>query len=385
MTETMTQEAGRAGAQGGSGPLLRIEGLSKSFRSGKEDVLAVKEVSLEVNEGELFTLLGPSGCGKTTTLRSIAGIEDPTSGTITVGSRTLFDASRGINISAHERRLGMVFQSYAVWPHMTVFENVAFPLRVLPRRSRPSRKEVSERVDRVLAVVQLETEGGRSATDLSGGQQQRLALARALVLQPPLLLLDEPLSNLDAKLRQGMRFELKRLQRELGITSVYVTHDQVEALSMSSRIAVMNAGLVEQVGIPREIYEKPRTRFVADFVGSTNLLEGTIQGTDAEGATRVRTHAGDLSAVCHHEVAVGQDVLVMVRPENVQIEERKPSENSNSWQGRVLARAFVGDAVEHKVQVNDVVLQSRCHPKVSIAPGTEVEVRLDASYCSVVR
>ena len=385
MIGLVTQNSQRAGKNRNSEPLLSIESLSKAFRSGKEDVHAVKDVSLTVNEGELFTLLGPSGCGKTTTLRSIAGLEVPTGGTIGLGSQSLFDAAKGVNVPASDRRLGMVFQSYAVWPHMTVFENVAFPLRVIPRRSRPSRKEVGERVERVLDVVQLETEGGRSATDLSGGQQQRLALARALVMEPPLLLLDEPLSNLDAKLRDGMRLELKRLQRELGITSVYVTHDQVEALSMSNRIAVMNDGLVEQVGTPRDIYEKPKTHFVADFVGSANLLPGTILGPDAVGTCMVRTQAGDLVAGCEHEVAAGEDVLVMVRPEHVQLEERTASDGRPGWLGTVMARGFLGDAVEHKVRVNDVLLQARCHPRVSLSPGTDVTVYLDAGYCSIVK
>ncbi len=250
--------------------MLTITQLVKTFPPGRGErtgrVRAVDDVSFTVEEGELFTLLGPSGCGKTTTLRSIAGLETPDGGEIRIRDRVLFSSKQRIRVPANERGLGMVFQSYAIWPHMNVYKNVAFPLQVLPRRRRPGRKELRERVERVLAVVQLDQLASRQATDLSGGQQQRLALARALVMEPPLLLLDEPLSNLDAKLREDMRFELKRLQRELGITGIYVTHDQVEALAMSNRVAVMRAGKIEQVGRPREVYEAPKSRFVADFI-----------------------------------------------------------------------------------------------------------------------
>src|SRR5438874_4855102 len=266
--------------------MLEVRNLAKSFSAGKREargrVLAVDDVSFEVAAGELFTLLGPSGCGKTTTLRSIAGLEVPDEGEISVGGRVFFSSSPRIQVPANERGLGMVFQSYAIWPHMNVHKNVAFPLEVLPRQQRPSRREIRERVERVLTVVNLDHVAARQATDLSGGQQQRLALARALVMEPPLLLLDEPLSNLDAKLRENMRFELKRLQRELGITGVYVTHDQVEALAMSNRVAVMRDGRLEQVGRPREIYERPRSKFVADFIGTSNFIDGVVEARDGD-------------------------------------------------------------------------------------------------------
>ena len=246
--------------------MLTIENLIKTFDADKRTrkqaraakagaveqsrVFAVHDVSLEVADGALFTLLGPSGCGKTTTLRSIAGLEKPDSGRITVDDRVVFAASDGhcaVNIPANERGLGMVFQSYAIWPHMSVFDNVAFPLQVRKRSERPSKSDIAEQVGRVLEVMELGYLGPQ-ATKLSGGQQQRLALARAIVTQPPLLLLDEPLSNLDAKLRESLRFELKRLQKDLGITTVYVTHDQVEALALSSKIAVMREGKVHAAG-----------------------------------------------------------------------------------------------------------------------------------------
>src|SRR5207244_1215688 len=287
--------------------LLEVRDLVKTYPGARQErhkrVLAVDHVSLDVQEGELFTLLGPSGCGKTTTLRSIAGLETPDEGEISVGGRILFASRTKMRVPANQRGLGMVFQSYAIWPHMNVFQNVAFPLQVLPRNKRPSRSELRKRVERVLAVVKLDHLASRDATALSGGQQQRLALARALVMEPALLLLDEPLSNLDAKLRERMRFELKRLQRELGITTVYVTHDQSEALALSHSIAVMNKGRIEQIGAPREIYERPVNQFVADFIGSTNFLDATVSAADGgAGFYRVRCELGEVKAFAHESL-----------------------------------------------------------------------------------
>src|SRR5204862_2222827 len=233
------------------------------------------------------------GCGKTTTLRSIAGLERPRAGEISVNGRVVFSSSQGVFVAPNRRGFGMVFQSYAIWPHMTVFENAAFPLQVGDRKY--SRSQVRDNVMRVLTAVQLDELAGRESTRLSGGQQQRLALARALVMEPALLLLDEPLSNLDAKLRERMRFELKRLQRDLRITTVYVTHDQSEALALSHSIAVMNAGRIQQVGTPREIYERPGNQFVADFVGTTNFLDAIVGAPAAPpGYYRVSSALGEM-------------------------------------------------------------------------------------------
>src|SRR6185437_15703769 len=267
--------------------MLAVQGLNTEYPgAGGQSVKAAQDVSFEVPDGKLFTLLGPSGCGKTTTLRSVAGLERPQAGAIKVGGRVVFSSAQGIFVAPNRRNFGMVFQSYAIWPHMNVFQNAAFPLEV--RRNGPGRKAIHDKVMRVLAAVQLDTLAERDATKLSGGQQQRLALARALVMEPQLLLLDEPLSNLDAKLRERMRFELKRLQRELGVTTVYVTHDQSEALALSHAIAVMNRGRIEQIGTPRDVYERPVNQFVADFVGTTNFLEATVSGSDgAAGFYRV--------------------------------------------------------------------------------------------------
>jgi iron(III) transport system ATP-binding protein len=367
--------------------LLSIQALMKSFPAGRAEkhgrVHAVDGVSLEVDEGELFTLLGPSGCGKTTTLRCIAGLELPDQGEISVAGRTLFSSQRGTRIPASERGLGMVFQSYAIWPHMNVFDNVAFPLKVLPRRTRPPRAVLRERVDRVLAVVKLDHLSARQATALSGGQQQRLALARALIMEPPLLLLDEPLSNLDAKLREDMRFELKRLQRELGITGVYVTHDQTEALAMSNRVAVMREGKIEQVGHPREVYESPNSHFVADFIGTSNFIDGVVESHTGD-LYVVGTENGELHVHSDAAYSVGQAVLVAIRPEHISLEAGVNGAGPNTWRGRVEARAFLGESVDHVVSVGSREIRARCNPSISIPALTEVTLRFDRRACSLI-
>jgi iron(III) transport system ATP-binding protein len=374
--------------------MLTIDHLVKSFAGdkgkkgqGPTTVFAVNDVSFEVKEGELFTLLGPSGCGKTTTLRSIAGLEKPDSGKIAVGDRVMFSAGgnggRTVNMPANQRGLGMVFQSYAIWPHMTVFDNVAFPLQVRKRSERPSKKEIRERVERVLETMELSPQIDRQATKLSGGQQQRLALARALVIQPPLLLLDEPLSNLDAKLRESLRYELKRLQRELGITSVYVTHDQVEALALSTHIAVMQAGAVVQLGKPREVYMEPANKFVAEFIGTSNFIPGTIGAATAEHHS-VETANGPLFLGTADKHPLGAEVVVSIRPEAVSLSTASRPGVPNEWHGTVVTRAFLGDSVDHVVAVGKQEMRARTNPEISIEPGTQVYLQLDPSKISLV-
>jgi iron(III) transport system ATP-binding protein len=354
--------------------VLSIAGLVKRF--WREAEPAVDSLSLEVEPGQLFTLLGPSGCGKTTTLRCVAGLERPDEGEITVDGRVLFSSGAGIDVSVQRRGLGMVFQSYGLWPHMTVFDTVAFPLTVRPRGRRLGRGELRQRVERTLATVQLQGLEGRMATDLSGGQQQRLALARALVLEPPLLLMDEPLSNLDARLRDDMRLELKRLQRELGITSVYVTHDQAEALALSNRVAVMSRGRVEQVGKPREIYQRPRSRFVAEFLGNANLIDAVVERTEA-GMYTLSTPHGELRTTVRERFASGERVVVCIHSERLRLEPGVAGQNRpNHWPGKVLTRAFRGDAIDHVVEVGSTQLRARCDPSTLIRPGTEVTVLL---------
>ncbi len=381
--------------------MLVIDRLIKSFTGEKQSrrkrasgeapsgpVFAVNNVSFEVEEGELFTLLGPSGCGKTTTLRAIAGLDMPDSGRIAVADRVLFEregtSGRATNVPANQRGLGMVFQSYAIWPHMTVFDNVAFPLQVRSRATRPSAAQIRERVERVLTTMELDHLADRQATKLSGGQQQRLALARALVIEPPLLLLDEPLSNLDAKLRESLRFELKRLQRELGITSIYVTHDQVEALALSSKIAVMSNGKVMQLGRPRDIYERPNSRFVAEFIGTSNFITGTVASVDGESVT-VETTEGRLRVRSTAAVSVGSDAIVSIRPEAVALSVSSASGTApDEWSGQVVTRAFLGDSVDHVVQVGKVEIRNRSNPDTSIEPGTQVSLRMDPDKLALV-
>src|SRR5215831_5284282 len=258
--------------------MLAVERLTKIFENSTDQIAGgVGDASFSLQPATFFTLLGPSGCGKTTTLRCIAGLETPDDGLIAIDGRTLFDAKARLNVPVEQRSVGMVFQSYAIWPHMTVAENVAFPFTVSKQR-RYSKAEIADGVRRALAIVDLDGFQERPATRLSGGQQQRVALARAVVHEPRLLLLDEPLSNLDAQLRDEMRSELKRLQSKIGITTVYVTHDQSEALALSDQIAVMDRGRIAQIGTPDDVYFRPADAFVARFVGATNLLDGRLLG-----------------------------------------------------------------------------------------------------------
>jgi iron(III) transport system ATP-binding protein len=362
--------------------VLKVQSLFTEYAGEHGAVVkAAQDVSFEVPEGKLFTLLGPSGCGKTTTLRSIAGLERPTAGEIEVGGRTVYSASRGIFIAPNKRNFGMVFQSYAIWPHMNVFQNVAFPLEV----RRLARKVIRDRVMRVLAAVQLEHLVDREATKLSGGQQQRLALARALVMEPQLLLLDEPLSNLDAKLRDRMRTELKRLQRDLNLTTVYVTHDQSEALALSHEIAVMNEGFVVQVGTPRQIYETPGNQFVAEFVGTTNFIGGTVTAVDG-GRCLVSSPVGDLKAQASEGVAKNGAVIISVRPEDIELSELEPAvaDGENIIRATVEAKDFLGEYLDFHVKVGDVVLQARAHPSLRTPAGEAIYLRIKAEKCVAI-
>jgi iron(III) transport system ATP-binding protein len=363
--------------------VLSVRAVSTEYATDRgEMVKAVRDVSFEVAEGQFFTLLGPSGCGKTTTLRSIAGLERPRVGEITLGGRVLYSTDRRVFVAPSERNIGMVFQSYAIWPHLTVFENAAFPLKV--GRRRLGAGEIRERVMRVLATVALEALADRDATRLSGGQQQRLALARALVMAPQLLLLDEPMSNLDAKLRHRMRFELKRIQRELGITTVYVTHDQSEALALSHAIAVMKEGRIVQVGSPHDVYERPRDRFVADFVGTTNLLDATVAAHAAEaGYYRVGTALGELRACAVEALRNGEAVALSVRPEDVALSEQRP-DGENVCEGIVSGKVFLGDAVDFQVQVGDRLVLARAHPSLRMPVADRIFLRLAPEKCIVI-
>ena len=320
------QPAAPTPAPGGSAspPVLRFTNVSKFFGSVK----AVDDVSFDIHRGEFFTLLGPSGCGKTTSLRIVGGLEHPDDGEVALRGNLVAAPRAGIAVSPDRRNLGMVFQSYAIWPHMTVFENVAYPLTL--RRLKGA--VIRDKVERVLDVVGLQGLEQRPATLLSGGQQQRLALCRALVYEPDVLLLDEPFSNLDAKLREQMRLELKQLHRRLQITVLFVTHDQIEALSLSDRIAVMHLGRVEQLDTPRVLYDAPRSAIVRDFLGRTLLLSGHVQSLDSDGHAAVQVDGLPAEAIVTGTsitpaaTTKGAAVTVAIRPEVVSV---RPSDDGN--------------------------------------------------------
>src|SRR4051794_6241351 len=333
-------------------PHIEVENLE--IRYG--DVPAVRGVSFSVQPGEQLTLLGPSGCGKTTTLRAIAGLEQPSAGEIRIGGGTpVYSSAQRINIPAEKRGLSMVFQSYAIWPHMTVFENVAYGLRV----RRESTAQIAEKVDRALDMVQMRPYRDRGASQLSGGQQQRVALARAFVFQPSVLLFDEPLSNLDAKLRADMRIELRELQHRLGITSVYVTHDLEEALAMSDRIIVMRDGLIEQIGSPLDIYNLPRNAFVADFVGSANLIRGRHRADlDGDGLIALEGPGGTVYGMAHGRL-VGDALTFSVRTVHLSLSAQKRMSERNVWPVRVERSVFQGDFTQMNVAWGDQRLTIR--------------------------
>ena len=316
---------------------VRIDGVVKRFG----EITALKGVSLEIKHGELFTLLGPSGCGKTTLLRIIAGLEYPDEG------RIYFDENDVTDLKTYERGAVLVFQNYALWPHMTVYENIAYGLKI----RRIPKDEIDERVKKVLELVRLEGHEDRYPTQLSGGQQQRVALARALAVQPKLLLLDEPLSNLDAKLRIEMRSEIKRIQRELDITVIYVTHDQEEAMALSDRIAVMNFGVIEQIGTPREIYQRPKTKFVADFMGKNNILPAKI--IDVVNGRAVLEVLGHKISGIPAENIVGDysNIYFSIRPEKVSL---IPKEGMQAIEGKVDLVEYYGFFVEIVLRVEDI-------------------------------
>jgi iron(III) transport system ATP-binding protein len=340
---------------------IRIAGLVK--RHGK--VAAVDRIDLEVSSGELVVLLGPSGCGKTTTLRCIAGLEDASAGEIWIGDELVSSVSR--QVPTEQRSIGMVFQSYALWPHMTVAENLAFGLKL----QRVGRDAIRARVDEALDLVGMTGYGGRNAGELSGGQQQRVALARAVVLEPKILLFDEPLSNLDAKMRERMRVEIRQLQKRLGITAIYVTHDQQEAMVIADRIVLMRAGQIVQIGAPRAIYHEPVSRFAAEFIGSANIIAGRLVGErriDIGGATLV---AGRTDG---H--ATGAAVEIVLRPEHI-VMTRGGQGGANALTGRISNVIFLGNMGEIEVELGTRKLRVQTSPPGDWQPGEEVCLRMD--------
>ncbi|MCU0585565.1 MAG: ABC transporter ATP-binding protein [Desulfobacterales bacterium] len=357
---------------------IRISRLSKDFASEGKRIHALAKVDLTIPANQIFTLLGPSGCGKTTLLRCIVGLEAPDEGEITIGGEVVWSGARGVFVPPEKRGLGMVFQTYAIWPHMTVFENVAYPLQA---RKRP-REEIRRMVMRTLERVQLVGFENRPATKLSGGQQQRVALARALAAEPKVILFDEPLSNLDAKLREETRKELRRFLTELKITAVYVTHDRVEALSLSDAIAVMKDGRIVEIGDPHKIYFDSDHRFVADFIGRANLIDGRVAAQ--EGAhTRVDSVIGPIACQLRPQLVAGSPVAVCIRPEFIRVAAwaQDTEGGANRFRGRLESLVFVGEAYEGEIRVGDQRLIARIHPAAALVEGVEVEFAVEPEHC----
>jgi spermidine/putrescine transport system ATP-binding protein len=343
---------------------IELVGVEKEFTAGGHDVRAVERVDLRIAEGEFFSLLGPSGCGKTTTLRMIAGFEEPTNGQILLHGRDM------VGVPPFRRDVNMVFQQYALFPHMDVFENVAFGLR----RKKVGKDEIKRRVAEALALVELEGREKRKPRQLSGGQQQRVALARALVNRPRALLLDEPLGALDLKLRQAMQLELKRIQREVGITFVYVTHDQEEALTMSDRLVVMNAGRIEQLGSPRELYEHPATRFVANFIGTSNIITGRLERRGDAWALAGMGPDQRVLVADAGDAREGQDVELAIRPEKIVLrtEQDPPSPDRTALKVKVDEVVYLGTSTQYRTVTDGGDAIAVYRQNASATPGADV-------------
>ena len=351
-----------------------IELRSVTKRYG--DVIANDNVTLKIRRGELMTLLGPSGCGKTTALRCITGHNIPDAGEVWIDGRDV------TNVPTHKRDLGMVFQNFALFPHMTVFDNVGFPLMI----RRIGREERRERVMEALRLIRMQDYEEHYPRQVSGGQQQRVGLARALVYRPKVLLLDEPLSNLDAKLREEMRFEIRDLIDRLGITAVYVTHDQAEALALSDRVAVMSAGRIEQVGTPDEIYDCPKSRFVADFIGLSDFIEVTVDSVDT-GAEMVTVRADGLEILVPAQpgMSAGQSMLLFVRPNDVELLPASHEAGTNVFPGVVEKMTYLGDRSDYRIVVGEGLdLRVQTDGKVRFDEGERVKVHLPAIHCRVI-
>lgn len=354
---------------------ISVTGLAKTFRTLDGKVDAIHDLSFDVQQGQFYTLLGPSGCGKSTTLRCLAGLERPDAGEIKIGDRIV--SSTNVFLPPNERPIGMVFQSYAIWPHMSVFNNVAFPLKQLKVPKGEREKAVME----ALALVQMADLAHRPAPYLSGGQQQRVALARALVSKPQVLLLDEPLSNLDAKLREELRVEIKELLRRLRITTLYVTHDQAEALAMSDQVAVMFGGQMLQEANPKELYLRPKAKFVAQFIGQVNFFEGRIMAGASNGVGVVQTAEGDLSCNLAPEVSSGTQALIAVRPESIAVSTEQKLNGVNSLSGKVEKTVFLGDVIDCQIRVGSKLVHTKLPPTSDIAEAQNVFLQFAPDAC----
>lgn len=363
--------------------MLSVKALNKTYRSEGATVHAAKDVSFEVGQAEVVTLLGPSGCGKTTTLRCIAGLEKPDSGDILIDDQAVYSGERRHNTPIHMRPIAMVFQSYAVWPHMTVFENVAYPLVV--GKQKFSKQQIRGRVMQTLELIRIPELADRSAITLSGGQQQRVALARALIREPKLLLLDEPLSNLDAMLREEMRSELKELFTRTAVSALYVTHDLLEALSLSNRIVVMNGGTIAQVGSPRDLFSRPRDQFVAEFMGAGNLFRGIVNYVNGN-RSQVETHFGDLVCSTLEGLQVGANVLIAVRPEAAKLSRSRSAGESSQFSCVIEEELFFGTFTEYQVRLGEQSLRVRSPYLLadSFTKGDSAYISIPPDTCTVI-
>jgi iron(III) transport system ATP-binding protein len=361
--------------------MLELKGVRKSFRMATGRVAALQGVDFDVPRGELFVLLGPSGCGKTTLLRTIAGLERPDDGVIRIDRETVFSARERVAVPPERRPIAMVFQSYAVWPHMTVYENIAFPLRE-GLRPLPT-DQLRGRVGETLELLALSDMADRSVTTLSGGQQQRVALARALALRPKVLLMDEPLSNLDFKLQVQLRGRIRELVRLFDLTTVYVTHNQLEAMEIGDRIAVLDHGDVVQLGTPREIYRSPENEFVARFIGEMSFLPARIAGQEGDYAL-LDTSAGRMRARAPRNGIQGSACLLGVRPEDLVVTGDDPAADDNLIAGEIVQSRFIGEAVMYAVRVGDTELMFKAHHRVELADGAPVRLAAAARDCVTV-
>src|SRR6266542_4770537 len=349
--------------------MISVRGLEKSFRARQGRVDALRSINLEVGEGEFCVLLGPSGCGKTTTLRCVAGLERPDNGEIEIAGELVNSATRRIYVPTERRDLGMVFQSYAIWPHMNVFQNVAFPLTQGQKRF--AKSDVANKVRTALKRVQLDGLEDRPATDLSGGQQQRVAMARAMVTEPKILLMDEPLSNLDARLREQMRVELKKITKAVGVTTLYVTHDQAEALSLGDKVCVMHDGEILQMAPPHEVYARPTSLFVAQFVGEMNFVKGHVTGP-----SQVECPLGKLSLTVPTGISVSSPVTLAIRPEHVKV--NSPDGFPSGLSGNITSKNYLGDTALLEVEINGVTLLAKLAGDSELAVGQQAAVDLPA-------
>ena len=358
---------------------ISISNLSKFYFSEGKQINALDNVDLVIPANEIFTLLGPSGCGKTTLLRCIVGLEVPDAGEITIGDEVVWSKDKDIFVPPENRGLSMVFQTYAIWPHMNVFDNVAYPLQT----RKESKENIQQKGAQTLQFVQLEGFENRPATKLSGGQQQRVALARALAPEPKVILFDEPLSNLDAKLREETRKELRSFLTRLKITAVYVTHDRLEALSLSDTVAVMRDGRVAEIGTPRDIYFNSQKQFVADFIGRANLISGQVSSNENE-YTMVDSDIGLINCRKMADLSIGTGVTVCIRPEFIRVVTERPPGEPNTFQGTIDSLVFVGDSYECEIRVAETCLITQLEPTTVLKKGDMAYLSFDPQQATLL-